>query len=441
MRRSPPAVGGSTWGAPVRARATASPRPAASLSAGSDSASPSAVVASSPAVPSPSCRRSRPAWPRSRRSSRPWGSPRRRSRSSAAAVEVAGAASVAVALVAPSSSSPPPQAARATARSRSRARARGRSGERKGPPATALARCGRLLVRRPGAGRTLASGIAMGPRVVITGIGMVTPVGLDAPSTWSALLAGQSGLAPVTLFDASRISCGIAAEVKGFDGEAVVGKREARKMDRCGLMTVQAAREAWTASGAEVEDPTRVGVVIGSCVGGFAMLEAGARQLEARGPDRISPTSSAPCSSTPRRATSRPTSASAAPTSPSSPPAPPAPTPSARRPRSCAAATRTASSRAVSRPASPSSSWAASATCARSARRVIPTIRRRPRGPSTPRATASSSARARRWWCWSARTTPGLAARRSWPSSSATARRTTPSTSRTRTRRASASWR
>jgi 3-oxoacyl-[acyl-carrier-protein] synthase II len=129
----------------------------------------------------------------------------------------------------------------------------------------------------------------MGPRVVITGIGMVTPVGLDAASTWSALLAGQSGLAPITLFDASRISCGIAAEVKGFDGEAVVGKREARKMDRCGLMTVQAAREAWTASGAEVDDPTRVGVVIGSCVGGFAMLEAGARQLEARGPDRISP--------------------------------------------------------------------------------------------------------------------------------------------------------
>jgi 3-oxoacyl-[acyl-carrier-protein] synthase II len=129
----------------------------------------------------------------------------------------------------------------------------------------------------------------MGPRVVITGVGMVTPLGLDTASTWAALLAGQSGLAPVTLFDASRISCGIAAEVKGFDGDEVVGKREARKMDRCGLMTVQAAREAWAASGATVEDPARVGVVIGTCVGGFAMLEAGARQLETRGPDRISP--------------------------------------------------------------------------------------------------------------------------------------------------------
>ncbi len=129
----------------------------------------------------------------------------------------------------------------------------------------------------------------MGPRVVITGIGMVTPVGGDTASTWSALLAGQSGLGEVTLFDASRIDCRIAAEVKGFDGEAVVGRREARKMDRCGLLAVQAAREAWQASGAPLDDPTRVGVVIGSCVGGFAMLEAGARQLEARGPDRISP--------------------------------------------------------------------------------------------------------------------------------------------------------
>jgi 3-oxoacyl-[acyl-carrier-protein] synthase II len=129
----------------------------------------------------------------------------------------------------------------------------------------------------------------MGPRVVITGIGMVTPVGGDTASTWSALLAGQSGLGEVTLFDASRIDCRIAAEVKGFDGEAVVGRREARKMDRCGLMAVQAAREAWQASGAPLDDPARVGVVIGSCVGGFAMLEAGARQLETRGPDRISP--------------------------------------------------------------------------------------------------------------------------------------------------------
>ena len=124
----------------------------------------------------------------------------------------------------------------------------------------------------------------MDPRVVITGIGMVTPVGLDAASTWNALLAGQSGLAPVTLFDPSRISCGIAAEVKGFDGEAVVGKREARKMDRCGLMTVQAAREAWDASGVAVEDPARAGVIIGTCVGGFAMLEAGAASSRSAGP-------------------------------------------------------------------------------------------------------------------------------------------------------------
>ena len=85
--------------------------------------------------------------------------------------------------------------------------------------------------------------------VVITGIGMLSPVGLDVASSWSALLAGTSGVAPITGFDPERIDVKIACELKGFDPESVMEKKEARKLDRCSLVAVAAAREAWANAG------------------------------------------------------------------------------------------------------------------------------------------------------------------------------------------------
>lgn len=127
------------------------------------------------------------------------------------------------------------------------------------------------------------------PRVVITGLGMLSPVGLDAPTSWASLLAGVSGVAPITLFDPARIDATVAAELKGFDPESIVGKREARKLDRCSVAAIAAAREAWAMSGCTVDDPERVGVVIGSAFGGASTIQAGMGVLHERGPDRIGP--------------------------------------------------------------------------------------------------------------------------------------------------------
>ena len=85
----------------------------------------------------------------------------------------------------------------------------------------------------------------MRARVVITGIGMLTPLGLDARTTWRALLAGRSGIGPITKFDASAYSSRIAGEVRGFDPEAFLEKKEARKMDTfCLLYTSPSPRDS-----------------------------------------------------------------------------------------------------------------------------------------------------------------------------------------------------
>lgn len=80
------------------------------------------------------------------------------------------------------------------------------------------------------------------PRVVITGIGILSPVGLDTATSWATLLAGTSGVGPITNFDPSRIDVQIACEMKSFDPESVVEKREARKLDRCSVAAIAAAR-------------------------------------------------------------------------------------------------------------------------------------------------------------------------------------------------------
>lgn len=136
------------------------------------------------------------------------------------------------------------------------------------------------------AGNGDASGAA---RVVITGMGIMSPVGLGREESWAGLLGGVSGVAPIQGFDPERIEVKLAAEMKGFDPEAVVEKREVRKMDRCSITAIAAAREAWAHSGLEVGDPEAVGVVIGSAFGGAATIQSGMQTMFERGPGRIGP--------------------------------------------------------------------------------------------------------------------------------------------------------
>ena len=127
-------------------------------------------------------------------------------------------------------------------------------------------------------------------RVVVTGLGAVSPVGLDVASTWASLVAGKGGAGPITQFDATDFSVRIAAEVTGFDGAAIFGKRRARHLDRFAQLGLVAAREALEASGVlDGLDPQRVGVVWGSGIGGLRSLEDQILLMHARAPDRVSP--------------------------------------------------------------------------------------------------------------------------------------------------------
>jgi 3-oxoacyl-[acyl-carrier-protein] synthase II len=130
-----------------------------------------------------------------------------------------------------------------------------------------------------------------GARVAVTGMGAISPAGADVDANLEALRAARSTTGPIAAWDASGHAVQFAAEIADFDPTPWVEPRHARRIDRVSLLAISAAEEAIAQAGrgeAQI-DPARVGVVIGSCVGGFAMLEAGARQLEARGPERISP--------------------------------------------------------------------------------------------------------------------------------------------------------
>jgi len=130
-------------------------------------------------------------------------------------------------------------------------------------------------------------------RVVITGVGLVTPVGLDPESTWDALIAGQSGAGPITRFDASDQDVRFACEVKGFDPEAWMDRKDARRADRflqlAMATSAQAMRDAGLADGWDGTDPARAGVIIGSGIGGLPLLEEQHIKLLERGPGRVSP--------------------------------------------------------------------------------------------------------------------------------------------------------
>ncbi len=131
----------------------------------------------------------------------------------------------------------------------------------------------------------------MRKRVVVTGLGCVSPVGNTAKDTWQALLAGTSGTAPITSFDASAHKTKFAAEVKGFDAAALFGVRDARKMDRFTQFATAAALEAMEQSGLKIDESNRdrVGILIGTGIGGISTLLEQYEIMRQRGPDRVSP--------------------------------------------------------------------------------------------------------------------------------------------------------
>ena len=131
----------------------------------------------------------------------------------------------------------------------------------------------------------------MNKRIVVTGIGAVTPIGIGTDIYWDALIAGTSGIGPITLFDPTEFDVKIAAEVKGFEPGDHFDRKEARKMDRFTQFAVAAARMALDDSGLEINEQNaeRVGVLVGSGIGGLATLEEQIRNLVEKGPSRVSP--------------------------------------------------------------------------------------------------------------------------------------------------------
>jgi len=132
-------------------------------------------------------------------------------------------------------------------------------------------------------------------RVVVTGLGCISPVGNSVAQAWRALCAGQSGIGPITQFDASAFACQIAGEVKDFDVESVMPAKEARTMDRFIHFGVAAAQQAIEDAalphGEALDDDSaaRIGCLIGSGIGGLPMIEATHAEYTNRGPRRISP--------------------------------------------------------------------------------------------------------------------------------------------------------
>ena len=128
-------------------------------------------------------------------------------------------------------------------------------------------------------------------RVVVTGIGILCPVGLNASSTWEALIAGKSGIDYITLFDPEPFATKFAGEVKGFEPTDYVSRKEARHMDRFIQLAVAASSQAVKQAGMQINlsNQNNIGVIIGSGFGGLLTLSEQIRILLERGPDRVSP--------------------------------------------------------------------------------------------------------------------------------------------------------
>ena len=127
-------------------------------------------------------------------------------------------------------------------------------------------------------------------RVVVTGLGTVNPLGNTVAESWAAAKAGQCGIAPITQFDTAGFKCKLAAEVKGFDPEAIVDKKEARKMARFTLLALAAATEAIQDSGIDTEaDAKTTGVILSSGIGGLPTIEEQHTRGEEKGMEKVSP--------------------------------------------------------------------------------------------------------------------------------------------------------
>lgn len=137
----------------------------------------------------------------------------------------------------------------------------------------------------------MAHSVSDARRVVVTGMGTLTPVGNDVASTWDGIVHGRSGIALVDGFETADLDVRIAGQVKGFDPTELLDKKEARRMDRFLQLGLVAAQQAVTDAGLNVanEDAERVGVLVGSGIGGIGTIVDAAITLHTRGPDRVGP--------------------------------------------------------------------------------------------------------------------------------------------------------
>ena len=129
-------------------------------------------------------------------------------------------------------------------------------------------------------------------RIVITGMGAVTPLGLDVSTTWAQLVAGKSGVSPITSWDASKYDCRFAAQVKDFEPRKhFSNEKDARRADRYAQLAMASAKEAVTHAGLDSHsvEPDRIGVLVGSGIGGLKTLGDQDEILLTKGPGRISP--------------------------------------------------------------------------------------------------------------------------------------------------------
>ena len=130
-------------------------------------------------------------------------------------------------------------------------------------------------------------------RVVVTGLGAITPLGHSVDATWEAAMAGRSGIGPITQFDSSNVATGFAGEVRGWDPESVIIKREARRLDRSAQLFIGAAQQAMDDAGldfkADETDADRAGVIVGSGLGGMLSFDTQLKVMLNRGARRISP--------------------------------------------------------------------------------------------------------------------------------------------------------
>ncbi|GAC25720.1 3-oxoacyl-[acyl-carrier-protein] synthase II [Paraglaciecola mesophila KMM 241] len=128
-------------------------------------------------------------------------------------------------------------------------------------------------------------------RVVVTGLGVLSPVGNDYASTWQNIVGGKSGIGPITVFDASEYTTHFAGEVKGFNVEDYIAKKETKKMDKFIQFGIAAGKQALVDSGLAIteKNASRVGVAIGSGIGGLSLIEENHTKLVNSGPKRISP--------------------------------------------------------------------------------------------------------------------------------------------------------